>query len=538
MDNKTYLIFLLFFVTTYSSLRYADSKTPFENFLQCFKNKTNISDKDLTDVVLPQTSVSFTTVLRAYIRNARFNTTATPKPTVIIVPRVESHVQATVICTKTLNYQLKIRSGGHDYDGLSYISSAATFFVLDLSNFRNITVDLNDDGGSAWVQTGATLGELFYRIWEKSEIHAFPAGVCPTVGVGGHVSGGGYGNMIRKFGLTIDHVVDAKIVVANGEIRDRKTMGEDLFWAIRGGGGGSYGVVLGFKVKLVEVPKTVTVFRVDKYMDENALDMVYKWQFVAPRTDPGLFLRVLVSSATKNKTLTVRARLRALYLGDANDVVLKMAKEFPEMGLKKEDCKEMTWIQSMLWWMNHVDVDKVKPEILLEREPDSAKFVKRKSDYVEKEMTKRELNRLFKKLATLDRTGLVLNPYGGNLNATATDATAFPHRNKLYKIQHSTTWSDAGPEAERLYIGNLRTTYRIMTPFVSKNPRSSYLNYRDIDIGVNDHGVDSYRKGEIYGRKYFGDNFDRLVRVKTDVDPDNFFRNEQSIPTLPFNKRR
>ncbi|KAG7593466.1 Berberine/berberine-like [Arabidopsis thaliana x Arabidopsis arenosa] len=535
--DKIYLFFLLFFAASSSiSLSSPDSVTIYEDFVRCFKNVTSITDDDLSDVVLPRSSDSFTPTLRAYIRNARFNTSSTPKPSIIILPRVDSHVQAAVICAKTLNLQLKIRSGGHDYDGLSYVS-AVTFLVLDLSNFRNITIDLNDGGGSAWVQTGATLGELYYRIWEKSEVHAFPAGVCPTVGVGGHVSGGGYGHLIRKFGLTIDHVVDATIVDVNGQIHDRKSMGEDLFWAIRGGGGGSFGVILAFKVKLVTVPKTVTVFRVDKSVDENALDMVHKWQFVAPRTDPGLFMRVLLSSPTQNKTLTVNTKLRALYLGRADDVVLKMAEEFPELGLKKEDCKEMTWIQSLLWWMNHVDVDKVKPEILLEREPDSAKFLKRKSDYVEKEMTKPELNRLFQKLATLDRTGLVLNPYGGNLNVTAVNETAFPHRHKLYKIQHSATWPDAGPEAERLYIGNLRTTYKIMTPFVSKNPRSSYLNYRDIDIGVNDHGVDSYRKGEIYGRKYFGENFDRLVRVKTAVDPENFFRNEQSIPTLPPNRR-
>ncbi|CAN8313749.1 unnamed protein product [Cochlearia groenlandica] len=536
---KIHLIILLFFVASYSSLGSVDSATVYEDFLRCFTNKTIISEKDLSDVVLSRKSVSFSTVLRAYIRNARFNTSSTPKPTVIIVPRVESHVQSSVICAKTLNLQIKIRSGGHDYDGLSYVSSAATFLVVDLSNFRNVTVDLTDGdgGGTAWVQSGATLGELYYRIWEKSDVHAFPAGLCPTVGVGGHVSGGGYGHMIRKFGLTIDHVVDATIVDVHGRILDRKSMGEDLFWAIRGGGGGSFGVVLGFKVELVKVPKTVTVFRVDKSEDENALEIVHKWQYVAPRTDPGLFMRVLLSSATRNKTNTVHFKLRALYLGNANDVVSMMGKEFPELGLTKEDCKEMTWIQSLLWWMNHVDVDKVKPEILLEREPGSAKFLKRKSDYVEKEMTKPQLNRVFQKLATLDKTGLVLNPYGGNLNSTAANETAFPHRHKLYKIQHSATWTYAGPEAERLYIGNLKTTYKLMTPFVSKNPRSSYLNYRDVDIGVNDHGPDSYRKGEIYGRKYFGDNFDRLVRVKTDVDPENFFRNEQSIPTLPPKKR-
>ena len=72
-----------------------------------------------------------------------------------------------------------------------------------------------------------------------------------------------------------------------------------------------------------------------------------------------------------------------------------------------------------------------------------------------------------------------------------------------------------------------------MTGFVSKNPRGAYLNYRDIDIGVNDHGENSYKEGEVYGRMYFGKNFDRLVKIKTAVDPDNFFRNEQSIPTLP-----
>ncbi|KAK4747231.1 hypothetical protein SAY87_026268 [Trapa incisa] len=70
-----------------------------------------------------------------------------------------------------------------------------------------------------------------------------------------------------------------------------------------------------------------------------------------------------------------------------------------------------------------------------------------------------------------------------------------------------------------------------MEPLVSSNPRSAFLNYRDLDIGVITKGT--YAEGQVYGLKYFNGNFDRLVSIKTAVDPTNFFRNEQSIPVKP-----
>ncbi|KAL2559715.1 FAD-binding Berberine family protein [Forsythia ovata] len=83
------------------------------------------------------------------------------------------------------------------------------------------------------------------------------------VGVGGHFSGGGYGNMMRKYVLSIDNIID------NGRILDRASMGKDLLWAITGGGGSSFGVVLAYKIKLVQVPSTVTVFQVTRTYEEN-----------------------------------------------------------------------------------------------------------------------------------------------------------------------------------------------------------------------------------------------------------------------------
>ncbi|KFK31563.1 hypothetical protein AALP_AA6G128100 [Arabis alpina] len=531
ITTQTFLsVFFLSLLFSSSFAAPPSSDSVHESFVQCFSDKTKSPQTQITQNVFSQTNPSFSSVLRAYIRNARFNTSSTLKPTIIITPRSESHVSAAVICAKPLNFVFKIRSGGHDYDGLSYISDKP-FFILDMSNLRDVNINIADQ--SAWISAGATLGEVYYNIWEKSKVHGFPAGVCPTVGVGGHLSGGGYGNMVRKYGLSVDYVEDAKIVDVNGRILDRKAMGEDLFWAICGGGGASFGVVLGYKVKLVPVPETVTVFRVEQYMDSGAVDMVYKWQSVGPKTDPNLFMRMLIQPVTRKKVKTVRASVVAQFLGRANDVVSLLAKEFPELGLKKGDCTEMTWLQSALWWDNHVNATMTDPKVFLDRELDTASFGKRKSDYVASEIPRDGIESLFKKMIELGKIGLVFNPYGGKMAEVAEDATPFPHRKKLFKIQYSVNWKESSAEIEKGFLNQAKVLYSFMTGFVSKNPRNAYLNYRDVDIGVNDHGAKSYEEGEEYGRKYFGDNFDRLVKIKTAVDPDNFFRNEQSIPTLP-----
>lgn len=366
-------------------------------------------------------------------------------------------------------------------------------------------------------------------------MHAFPAGVCPTVGVGGHLSGGGYGNMIRKYGLTVDHIIDATIVDANGRLLNKETMGEDLFWAIKGGGGGSFGVILSFTIKLVRVPEIVTVFRVEKRLEENATDLVVQWQDVAPHTDDRLFMRLLlqpVTSKVAKNQKTVRASVVALFLGRSEELVALLEKQFPLLGLKTENCNETSWIDSMMWWSNF-DLG-TNPQKLLDRKLNEANFLKRKSDYVQKAIPRDGLEFIWKKMMEQGKTGFVFNPYGGKMSEIASDATAFPHRaGNLYKIQYSVSWNEAGSEAEKIFLSQARRLYSYMTPFVSKNPRSAFLNYRDLDIGTTNSGEKSMEEGEVYGRKYFNDNFERLVRVKSAVDPQNFFRNEQSIPVLP-----
>ncbi|KAK1384829.1 Berberine bridge enzyme [Heracleum sosnowskyi] len=514
---------------------YAATGSECATFLQCLSKNLSPTEDGSSFVYTPQ-NASFTSVLKAYIKDLRFDTLETPKPIFIVTALKEAHVQSTVVCAKTMGIQLKIRSGGHDYDGLSYVSKQ-TFIILDMFNLRKIDVNIATE--TAVVEAGATLGEVYYRIWEKSKVHGFPAGVCPTVGVGGHLSGGGYGNMLRKFGLSVDNMIDARIVNAKGEVLDRNSMGEDLFWAIRGGGGGSFGVILSYTIKLVKVPQIVTVFRVMRSLDENAIDLVHKYQLVIDKMDNDLFIRVLLQPVSgKNKgTKTIRASFIAMFLGDSNRLVNILKTGFPELGLKQSDCLEMSWIKSVMWWANF-DINSTSEEQLLSRKS-NVKFGKRKSDYVQTPIPKDGLELLAKKMIALGKAGLVFNSYGGKMSEIPTTAVAFPHRaGNIYKIQYSITWHESGLAAENNSLNQLRSLHEFMTPYVSKSPRGAYLNYRDVEIGTTDNGKNSYNEGKVYGESYFGPNFDRLVKVKTAVDPENFFRNEQSIPVMPSPRGR
>ncbi|KAJ0715913.1 putative tetrahydroberberine oxidase [Helianthus annuus] len=522
------LILLLLLLSTQSS---ATSGSITDRFIQCLHDRADPSFPITGEVYTPGNS-SFPTVLQNYIRNLRFNETTTPKPFLIITAEHVSHIQAAVVCGKQNRLLLKTRSGGHDYEGLSYLTNTnQPFFIVDMFNLRSVNVDIEQE--TAWVQAGATLGEVYYRIAEKSNKHGFPAGVCPTVGVGGHFSGGGYGNLMRKYGLSVDNIVDAQIIDVNGKLLDRKSMGEDLFWAITGGGGVSFGVVLAYKIKLVRVPEVVTVFTIERREEQNLSTIAERWVQVADKLDRDLFLRMTFSVINDtNGGKTVRAIFPTLYLGNSRNLVTLLNKDFPELGLQESDCTEMSWVESVLYYTGFPSG--TPTTALLSRTPQRLNPFKIKSDYVQNPISKRQFEFIFERMKELENQMLAFNPYGGRMSEISEFAKPFPHRSgNIAKIQYEVNWEDLSDEAENRYLNFTRLMYDYMTPFVSKNPREAFLNYRDLDIGINSHGRNAYTEGMVYGHKYFKEtNYKRLVSVKTKVDPDNFFRNEQSIPTL------
>ncbi|KAL1205041.1 Berberine bridge enzyme-like 9 [Cardamine amara subsp. amara] len=516
-------IFLFTFPTSFAS------PPTIENvFAQCLSDfKPSNPKSPIQNFIFTQQSPKFLTTLNNYVRNLRYFNTTTRKPTAIVTAADVTHIQATITCAKKLSLQLRIRSGGHDYDGLSY-SSPIDFVILDMFNLRSIKIDSKLD--TAWVQAGATLGEIYYGVANKSnDLRGFPAGVCPGLGAGGHFSGGGYGNMMRKYGLSIDNIIDAKIIDAKGRVLDRSSMGEDLFWALRGGGAASFCVVLAWKIKLVPTPEKVTVFNAETVGNRgsvNTTELVAKWQEIADKIDNDLFIRLTLGASKK----TVKASFMGMFLGNSAKLLEIMNVNFPELGLKQTECVEMKWIESVLFWLS-IPPGTAPTTMMLNRIPQKLIYLKRKSDYVQKPISRTGLESIFKVLLENENVTMAWNPYGGKMNEIPSSETAFPHRaGNMFKIQYAANWFVAGEEVANDCLSQTERVFEAMSPYVSKNPREAFLNYRDIDIGKNMNST--YEEGKVYGMKYFKNNFERLVKVKSRVDPDNFFRYEQSIPVL------
>ncbi|XWS50560.1 hypothetical protein CRYUN_Cryun12cG0097200 [Craigia yunnanensis] len=486
MKSPYYSMFPFLFAILFS-FSWPTTAQSHEKFLHCLSLHSNDSSS-ISKLIYSQNNQSYSSILESSIQNLRFSTIPTPKPLVIVTPLHASHIQATIYCSKKHGLQIRTRSGGHDFEGLSYVSEVP-FVLIDLVNLRSIDVDV--ENRIAWVESGATVGELYYRIAEKSRTLAFPAGTCHTIGVGGHFSGGGYGLLFRKYGLAADNIIDAHLIDANGRILDRKSMGEDLFWAIRGGGGGSYGIVIDWKLKLVSVPASVTVFTVTKTLEQNATELIHRWQYVAHKLSNDIFIIVTISRANSGEEgrKTIQASFSALFLGRVDNLLSLMEKRFPELGVVKQDCVEMSWIQSLLYFFQFPTE---RLEILLDRTAVSKTFFKVKSDYVKEPIPKIVFEGMWPKFYEEEGNSaiILLVPYGGKMDDISETETPFPHRaGNMYKIIYNIGRAEEENLEFQKYISWIRRFYHHMTPYVSKSPREAYVNYRDLDIGVNNKGL-------------------------------------------------
>ncbi|XP_026431251.1 berberine bridge enzyme-like 9 [Papaver somniferum] len=207
-------------------------------------------------------------------------------------------------------------------------------------------------------------------------------------GTGGHFSGGGVGPLSRKYGLARDNVI----------------LGEDLFWAISGGGGNSFVIVVAWKIKLVPVPSTtVTAFTVDKSLEDGITSLLHKWQHVAHMLPPEIYIVISVGAGDRY----------------ANKYKKLMDEKFPELGLTGNDFIEMSWIQSVLLLAGLPANSST--DILL-NVPQKKLFFKGKSDYVRQPISQTGIELMWQRLVDDKQTALLLTLYGGRMSEISESA--------------------------------------------------------------------------------------------------------------------
>lgn len=467
------------------------------------------------------------------------------KPEAIIIPSSQLHLQNTILCLRAVSLSIRLRSGGHSYEGLSYtvVDSNTPFAVVDLMNLNRIQIDLATR--TAWVEAGATLGQFYHAISESSRTLAFSAGSCPTVGSGGHIAGGGFGLLSRKYRLAADNVIDAVLIDPSGQALNRTGMSEDLFWAIRGGGGGTWGAIYSWHVQLLPVPDRVSAFIINRPGSVQSIaELVITWQSVAPFLPDEFYLSAFVGAGLPQceQTGTLSVTFKGLYLGPKQDVVQILQRQIPNIGLLDLNVQEMSWIDSVVFFSGLPNCSSVSD--LKDRVLHSKNFFKAKSDYVQVPISKEGLIGAINLLSQEPKAYIILDPYGGAMNRVRPSDLPFPHRKgNLYGIQYLIEWTTEDDRKRKYYMNWIRFLYDYMKDHVSKNPRTAYVNYLDLDLGRNgllseiiqrDNPTEHARA---WGEKYFLSNYDRLVRTKTAIDPYNVFSDAQSVPPLGLQLR-
>jgi aclacinomycin oxidase len=477
----------------------------------------------------------------AELSHRGYNTRFAATPDEIWLVHCAAQVEKAVNQAVANNQRITVRSGGHCFDSL--VDDPQFRLLVDMSEMKGVTFDPSMNAFA--VQAGARLGEVYKALYEGWGV-TVPGGVCPEVGVGGHVSGGGYGPLSRRFGLVVDHLYAIEIVVADSRgkartivaTREADDPNRDLWWAHTGGGGGGFGIVTRFWFRTPDatggpsalLPKPPARMR-ETYvtwpwaqLTEAAFTRLVMnhgaWH--AEHSAPGDPYQVLHSSLQLHSSLaqTVQLEIRM-------DATLANTAQLHDdyinavnagVGVQPTiDVKEGTWL-----------------EIALEPTADSAGYSRHKSmgGHLRKPLTSTQVGAIYRSLTdpTHNGVGLVyLAAYGCQINTLPSSARAIAQRDSVIKLWYANNWAEPADDAiEVEWLRTLRKNVHGATggfPVPNDQQDGGYINYPDIDMrdpAQNTSGVPWYSL-------VWKDNYPRLQRVKNTYDPKNVFRHSLSL---------
>ena len=423
--------------------------------------------------------------------NRSFNKRTQIAPRVRVVAGSAKAVSTTMLWAANNGLRFAVRSGGHSFEGFSQSPD----LVIDVRGMTGIK--LATDKKSVSIGSGSSLGSVYKALWPSNL--AIPAGSCFPVGVAGHSLGGGFGLLGRSFGLACDSVLSMEVVDASGQIRNVSGQeNPDLFWALRGGGNGSFAVVTNFNFRTSPV-SMVARFKITWSKPiAQAAKIVQAWQQWLADLPPSITGTLHL---TKDQGGLIKVHMAGLSVQSESKLKVELKRLQRVAGPAQVSTTTQTFKAAATIFNGGPAADSL--------------FMKGKSDYVIDPMTDQGILTLLNGLQNAPGEIFVLcDTYGGAINKIASDATAFVHRgNTRYSIQYYKEWTD--PAASDANIAMMRTLYTSMRPHVSGG---AYVNYCDLDLGDG------------YARAYWGDNLPRLMKIKAGVDPKNIFRHAQSVP--------
>ncbi|WP_231950416.1 FAD-binding oxidoreductase [Allokutzneria albata] len=413
-----------------------------------------------------------------------FNTALTKtSPAAVAQVRGVEDVQTCIDMARRSHIPIAARSGGHSYAGYSCPDRA---LVVDLRSLSSVEVR---DDGIAEIGAGARLADVYSALAAKGR--CLPAGTCPTVGIAGLALGGGLGVLTRKFGLTADHLVSARIVTADGVARTASADGDaDLHWALRGGGGGNFGIVTSFEFSTEAAPAQLTVFHVE-FAAGSAAEVLGAWQDWIAEAPAELWANCVVEGGSPPK-----ARVSGCYVGAsarANTMLTQFARR---TGARVADRNVRT--MNYLAAMRHFAGSSGRTGFVAS------------SRVLEKRMN--EPGTLAALVNDRPDMDLLFDPLGGAVSTVDARETAFPHRAALATVQ---VYADTEAGQHRSAASQVDRAQRDIAEQVG---RGAYVNY--IDPAQRD-----------WPQAYYGNNLNRLRQVANLYDPDGVFAFAQGLRT-------
>ena len=420
-------------------------------------------------------------------------------PAMILRCAGAADVRAGVNFAREHGLPLAVRGGGHNIAGSALVDDG---IVIDMSAMRSVQVAPHTR--RAWVEGGATLRDVDHET--QAYGLATPLGINSSTGVGGLTLGGGFGWLTRKYGMTVDNLVAADIVVASGErLHVDGEHHPDLFWAIRGGGG-NFGAVTTFEFALHPVGPTVTAGLI-VFSGAQAGPVLKKYRDYTEALDPDLSVWAVLRKAPPLPFLAAPVH--------GSDIVAlvffsprpshEVEAAIAEVRAFGEPLGEHVGAVPYTAWQQVFDPLLIPPARNYWKSHNFDTLSDAALDVVTSHAGK----------LPSEHSEIFLGLLGGAANTRAPDEMAYPHRAALYAMNVHTRWLD--PQDDARCLAWAREFFQAAAPHAAGGVYINFLNEDEVD-----------RIAEAYGP-----NYARLKEIKAKYDPDNLFRSNQNIRPAP-----